>query len=91
MTISPSKTSAALDAWRRADADAREVELRLAAAWKAFDEKSGPAPDEQLFARVALFRAIAHDKLTAVLEAMKAVTGHEPNEVKGGWREQHGT
>jgi hypothetical protein len=91
MTVSPVKAAAAFEAWRQADADARELELRLATAWEAFDEKSGPAPDEQLFARVALLRAIAHEQLTAVLEEMKAVTGHEPNEVKGGWREQHGT
>jgi hypothetical protein len=89
MTISQHHASAAFDAWRQADAHARELELRLAAAWKAFDEKSGPPPDEHLFAQVALFRAIAHEKLTTVLEEMKAVTGHEPNEVKGGWREQH--
>lgn len=89
MPISAHLASAAFEAWRQADARAREVETRLATAWRAFDEKSGPPPDDMLFAEVALRRAVAHERLSAVLEEMKAVTGHEPNEVKGGWREQH--
>jgi hypothetical protein len=89
MPIAPHQASTAFEAWRLADAHAREIETKLASAWKAFDEKLGPLPDEILCAQVALFRAIAHERLSAVLEEMKVVTGHEPNEVKGGWREQH--
>jgi hypothetical protein len=74
---------------RQADTHARELEFRLTTAWIAFDEKRGPAPNEKLLAQVALFRAIAHEKLSAALEELRVVTSHEPNEATGGWREPH--
>jgi hypothetical protein len=89
MTNSSRHVSLVLEAWRQADAHARELEFQLTTAWVAFDETRGPPPNEKLLAQVALFRAIAHEKLSAVLEELRAVTSHEPNEVTGGWREPH--
>jgi ferric-dicitrate binding protein FerR (iron transport regulator) len=83
------RARAAFEAWQQADAHARELESRLASAWRAFEESVGPAPDKRLVSRVGLFRSIACEKLSAVLEEMRPVTGHEPNEVMGGWREPH--
>jgi hypothetical protein len=89
MASAPHHVSATFEAWRLADAHARELEMKMASAWKAFDKQLGPAPDESLFAQVAVFRAIALERLSAVLEEMKTATSHEPNEVKGSWHEQH--
>lgn len=87
MAISRSHVDDAYQAWKQADARAREYEAKLAHAWSQFDQKHGPAPSERLFAEVALHRTVAHEKLTHVLKAMKAQM--EPGDRSTGDSQEH--
>jgi hypothetical protein len=73
-------SEAALESWRQADARAREYEANLARAWKDYERRDGPVPGEQLFAEVALYRELAHQKLSELLQVMRAETSRpEPS------------
>jgi hypothetical protein len=84
MTALHGTSEAALECWRQADARAREYETRLAQAWKVYEHADGPVPSEQLFAEVALFRELAHQKLSELLQVMRKETSsavHAPASV----------
>lgn len=72
MTNQQQDAASAIEVWKQAEARARELEARLTNALQAYECKLGAEPDAQLFAEVALYRAVANERLTAVLRAMKA-------------------
>lgn len=53
----------ALDAWKRADAEARAAESRLLAAWELYEKQLVAAPGEDLLRQVAHLRAQANEHL----------------------------
>lgn len=55
--------------WQNADAQARQAEIRLKAAWIAFDSGGSP-PTAALLAEVSQLRAVANDRLTAAVAAL---------------------
>ena len=60
----------AYEAWQQAEASARLAEAELAAAWKKFNARTGPAPDESLMSEVSRRRKVANERL---LEAMASM------------------
>ena len=57
--------------WKKADAEARQAESNLQAAWRAY-EMGGRAPSEQTVNEVYRLRAIAQEKLNAAVAALGA-------------------
>jgi hypothetical protein len=62
----------ALDAWKRADAEARAAESRLLAAWELYEKQLVVAPDEALLRQVAHLRAQANDQLAQAMITLAA-------------------
>ena len=52
-------SKAGLEAWKRADADARIAEARLLAVWDLYEKNLVAAPDENLLREVSRLRAVA--------------------------------
>lgn len=65
------RLTAAIDAWRQADAEARAAENLLAQAWEDFDARRGPPVSAQLIAQVARLRDQANDRLTVALSLLQ--------------------
>jgi ferric-dicitrate binding protein FerR (iron transport regulator) len=62
----------AYEAWRAAEAEARQVERKLSHAWEQFStHKAGPPPPE-LMSLVSRLRAQANEKLTVAMVAISA-------------------
>jgi hypothetical protein len=61
-----------LDAWKRADADARGAESRLLAAWELYEKRLVAAPAEDLLRQVAALRANANEQLSLAFIALTA-------------------
>lgn len=68
----------AFEAWKAADAQARECEQRLSQQWEAHNE-SGEPPSAELIREVARWRAVANDKLTAAMLALSIKTREGQN------------
>jgi hypothetical protein len=68
----PSELKQAVEAWKRADAQAKEAEARLRTAWDDFDAGIGGSPSRALMSEVLSLRGIAYAKLT---EAMVLTRG----------------
>jgi hypothetical protein len=66
------KTKSAYEAWRSADAQARQLEGQLAAAWIAYHTGQGQVPSEALMTAVSGARAFANEKLNMVLASLRA-------------------
>jgi ferric-dicitrate binding protein FerR (iron transport regulator) len=64
----------AFEAWKEADALARDAETQLASAWdKYFARRGGEPPARELVREVARLRVLANSKLG---NAMEALGGH---------------
>lgn len=57
----------ALEAWKRADADARAAESRLLAAWELYEKHLVAAPGTDLLRQVAQLRGQANEKLSLAM------------------------
>jgi hypothetical protein len=55
------------DAWKQADAEAREMEMKLTQVWEQFEDRMGSPPGGELIQEVSRLRATANDKLTVAL------------------------
>ena len=60
----------AVEAWKKADAQAREAELRLKAAWEQYEARRDLPPPEELMGEVARLRRVANEKLGAAMMLM---------------------
>ena len=60
----------AVEAWKEADAQARDAELRLKAAWDEYEDRRGPPPPEHLMVEVARMRRLANEKLGVAMMLM---------------------
>ena len=60
----------AVEAWRKADAQAREAELRLKAAWEQYEIRRDAPPSEELMGEVARLRRQANEKLGVAMMLM---------------------
>ena len=69
-----SATKPALDAWKRADTDARIAEARLLAVWELHEKNLVAAPDENLLREVSRLRAIANERLMAAMLVLGAAS-----------------
>ncbi len=67
-----SESRQALDAWKRADAEARAVESRLLAAWELYEKRLVAAPDADLLRQVAQRRGHATEKLALAMITLAA-------------------
>ena len=65
-----SREQLAVEAWKMADAEAREAELRLKAAWEQFEVRRDAAPSEDLMVEVARLRRLANEKLGVAMMLM---------------------
>jgi len=65
-----SREQLAVEAWKKADAEAREAELRLKAAWEQFEVRRDAAPSEDLMVEVARLRRLANEKLGVAMMLM---------------------
>ena len=63
----------ALDAWKRADMDARVAESRLLAAWELFEKQLVAPPEVEQLRQVAQLRATANEKLTIAMIELACV------------------
>ena len=62
-----SDTRQALEAWKRADAEARAAESRLLAAWELYEKHLVSAPGEDLLRQIAQLRGQANEKLSLAM------------------------
>jgi hypothetical protein len=60
----------AVQAWKEADAQAREAELRLKAAWDRYEARRDAPPSEELMVEVARLRRLASEKLGVAMTLM---------------------
>ena len=60
----------AVEAWKMADAQAREAELRLKPAGEQYEVRRAPPPPEELMSEVARLRRLANEKLGAAMMLM---------------------
>jgi ferric-dicitrate binding protein FerR (iron transport regulator) len=60
----------AVEAWKKADAQAREAELRLKAAWEQYEIRRDAPPSEELMGEVARLRRLANEKLGVAMMLM---------------------
>lgn len=60
----------AVEAWKKADAQAREAELRLKAAWEQYEVRRDAPPSEELMGEVARMRRLANEKLAEAMMLM---------------------
>ena len=60
----------AVEAWKKADAQARESELRLKAAWEQYEIRRDAPPSEELMGEVARLRRLANEKLGVAMMLM---------------------
>lgn len=60
----------AVEAWKKADAQAREAELRLKAAWEQYEVRRDAPPSEELMGEVARLRRLANEKLAEAMMLM---------------------
>jgi hypothetical protein len=67
----------ALDAWKRADGEARAAESRLLAAWELYEKHLVAAPTVDLLRQVAHLRGQANEQLSL---AMIALSGAATND-----------
>ena len=74
----PDKAKRAYHEWKLADAQAREVEARLAVAWDDFFAGRSKAPNEELITEVARCRAAANEKLTLAMVSIGTAGSPEP-------------
>jgi hypothetical protein len=63
---------AAFEEWRKADQEARAMEVKLADAWRQYDSRSGEPPSAELMQEVSLLRAKAMYKLNAAMSSISA-------------------
>jgi hypothetical protein len=72
----------ALEAWKRADADARAAESRLLAAWELYEKRLISPPGDELLRQVASLRALANEKFSLALITLASANaqrmGREP-------------
>lgn len=73
-----SSSKPALDAWKRADADARIVEARLLAVWELHEKGLVGAPDEALLHDVFRLRSVANERLMGAIAALSTPPNHPP-------------
>ena len=66
------KSKAALDAWKRADADARIAEARLLAVWELYEKGLVAGPDESLLREVTRLRSLSNERLMAAMLVLGA-------------------
>jgi len=59
-----------VEAWKAADAQAREAELRLKAAWEQYELRRDAPPSEELMGEVARLRRLASEKLGVAMMLM---------------------
>lgn len=76
----------AYEEWRDAEAAARLAEAELAAAWRRFSEKAGPAPTESLMAEVSRRRRVANACLS---RAMARMAEARPGSGSSTWPSSH--
>jgi ferric-dicitrate binding protein FerR (iron transport regulator) len=70
------KARQAFDAWKEADAMARDAETQLARAWEKYFSRHGEGPPErELIREVARLRVLANAKLGTAMEALGAHPG----------------
>ena len=67
-------SKSALEAWKRADADARIAEARLLAVWELHEKNLVAPPDENLLREVSRLRAVANERLMAAMLVLGAAT-----------------
>ena len=68
----------ALEAWKRADGDARAAESRLLAIWELYEKDLVAPPADDLLRQVALMRSQANEKLSLALLTLAAAAAlHE--------------
>jgi hypothetical protein len=80
-----SESRQALEAWKRADADARVVESRLLAAWELYEKHLVAAPDTDLLRQVAQLRAQANEKLSLAMITLAATRKRDPQSDPSGF------
>ena len=68
-----SSSRQALEAWKRADADARAAESRLLAAWELYEKRLVAAPGQDLLLQVAQTRGLANEKLSLAMITLAAM------------------
>jgi hypothetical protein len=66
----------ALHAWQAADAQACEIDHRLAAVWRAFDEGDGERPTPELMEEAGRLHAFAKEKLAELMHARAEAVHH---------------
>jgi hypothetical protein len=59
-----------VEAWKKADAQAREAELRLTSAWEDYEVHRNAPPSEELMGDVARLRRLANEKLGVAMMLM---------------------
>ena len=74
-----SRSKDALEAWQRADADARIVEARLLAVWDLYEKGLVAAPDEALLRDVFRLRAAANERLMGAIAVLGALSSEAQN------------
>ena len=75
-----SESRQALEAWKRADAEARAVESRLLAAWELYEKHLVAAPGEELLRQVAQLRGLANEKLSLAMITLAGTRQRDPQE-----------
>lgn len=65
----------AFDAWKEADALARDAETQLAQAWDGYFRRRAEPPPRELVHEVATLRATANQKLSVAMQALGAKGG----------------
>jgi len=66
----------ALHAWQAADAQACEIDHRLATIWTAFDEGDGDRPSPELMEQAGRLHALAKEKLAELMHARAEAVHH---------------
>jgi hypothetical protein len=56
--------------WTAADAKAREAEVKLAGAWRAYFDAGGAPPSDELIQEVARLRVEANERLSMAMAAI---------------------
>lgn len=81
------KEQEAFKAWKQADAQARALEVLLAATWEEVMNRTGPPPTEEMLGEVSRLRALANEKLTVVMAMLRtAVARHRCSPASTGSR-----
>jgi ferric-dicitrate binding protein FerR (iron transport regulator) len=78
-----SSSRQALEAWKRADADARAAESRLLAAWELFEKRLVAVPGQDLLLQVAQMRGVANEKLSLAMITLAAMPDGSVRDARG--------